>query len=85
VPEPKKGSRTVYPWVTHTWNTIKGKCPHGCSFLTATEINKLKQQFGIQGTNERITNLNDTCDFRTTVTIEPIMDFDPEKMEKYFH
>lgn len=19
-------------WITHTWNTIKGKCPHGCEY-----------------------------------------------------
>jgi DNA repair photolyase len=22
----------MYSWVTHTWNTIKGKCPHDCSY-----------------------------------------------------
>ena len=22
----------MYDWVTHTWNTIKGKCPHRCSY-----------------------------------------------------
>ena len=22
----------MYPWVTHTWNVIKGKCPHDCSY-----------------------------------------------------
>ena len=22
----------MYGFVTHTWNTIKGKCPHGCSY-----------------------------------------------------
>lgn len=22
----------MYPWVTHTFNTIKGKCPHDCSY-----------------------------------------------------
>ncbi len=22
----------MYPFVTHTWNTVKGKCPHGCSY-----------------------------------------------------
>lgn len=22
----------MYPWVTHTWNTIKGECPHGCTY-----------------------------------------------------
>ena len=22
----------MYPWVTHTWNPIKGRCPHECSY-----------------------------------------------------
>lgn len=22
----------MYSWVTHTWNTVKGKCPHDCSY-----------------------------------------------------
>ena len=27
----KQGSQR-YPWVTHTWNVVKGKCPHDCSY-----------------------------------------------------
>jgi DNA repair photolyase len=22
----------MYSWITHTWNTIKGECPHGCTY-----------------------------------------------------
>lgn len=22
----------MYDWITHTWNTVKGKCPHGCTY-----------------------------------------------------
>ena len=22
----------MYPWVTHTWNPIRGRCPHECSY-----------------------------------------------------
>jgi len=22
----------MYDFVTHTWNTVKGECPHGCSY-----------------------------------------------------
>ncbi len=22
----------MYEWLTHTWNTVKGKCPHGCTY-----------------------------------------------------
>jgi len=27
---PSKGN--MYEWITHTWNTVKGECPHGCSY-----------------------------------------------------
>jgi DNA repair photolyase len=27
-----KSNGNMYEWVTHTWNTIKGKCPHDCDY-----------------------------------------------------
>lgn len=27
-----KSKGNMYPFVTHTWNTIKGKCPHDCEY-----------------------------------------------------
>ncbi|EMB37586.1 DUF5131 family protein [Treponema denticola] len=27
-----KSIGNMYEFITHTWNTIKGKCPHGCSY-----------------------------------------------------
>jgi DNA repair photolyase len=27
-----KSVGNMYPWITHTWNTIKGECPHGCTY-----------------------------------------------------
>ena len=27
-----KQSGNMYPWVTHTWNPIRGKCPHDCIY-----------------------------------------------------
>ena len=27
-----KSTGNMYDFITHTWNTIKGKCPHGCSY-----------------------------------------------------
>ena len=27
-----KQSGNMYSWVTHTWNVVKGKCPHGCIY-----------------------------------------------------
>ncbi len=27
-----KQKGNMYPWITHTWNPIGGKCPHQCSY-----------------------------------------------------
>lgn len=27
----------MYDWVTHTWNAVKGKCPHGCHYCYMTK------------------------------------------------
>lgn len=27
-----KSTGNMYNFITHTWNTIKGECPHGCSY-----------------------------------------------------
>lgn len=27
-----KSKGNMYPWVTHTWNPIRGECPHGCIY-----------------------------------------------------
>lgn len=27
-----KSNGNMYAFVSHTWNTIKGKCPHGCAY-----------------------------------------------------
>lgn len=27
-----KAKGNMYPWVTHTWNPIAGRCPHECSY-----------------------------------------------------
>ena len=27
-----KSKGNMYPWITHTWNPIRGKCPHGCTY-----------------------------------------------------
>jgi hypothetical protein len=32
----------MYSWVTHTWNTIKGECPHGCSYCYVKRWGKQK-------------------------------------------
>ena len=32
----------MYSWVTHTWNTIKGECPHGCTYCYMKRFGKQK-------------------------------------------
>lgn len=32
----------MYSWVTHTWNTIKGQCPHGCTYCYVKRWGKQK-------------------------------------------
>ncbi len=32
----------MYEWVTHTWNTVKGKCPHDCSYCYMKRWGNLK-------------------------------------------
>ena len=27
-----KSTGNMYEWITHTWNTIKNECPHGCTY-----------------------------------------------------
>lgn len=27
-----KQTGNMYPWVTHTWNPVQGRCPHQCSY-----------------------------------------------------
>ena len=27
-----KSTGNMYKFITHTWNTVKGECPHGCSY-----------------------------------------------------
>lgn len=32
----------MYSWVTHTWNTIKGDCSHGCTYCYMKRFGNLK-------------------------------------------
>jgi len=32
----------MYPWITHTWNTVKGECPHGCTYCYMKRWGKQK-------------------------------------------
>lgn len=33
-----KSKGNMYPWVTHTWNPIRGRCPHECTYCYMKEI-----------------------------------------------
>jgi protein gp37 len=37
-----KAKGNMYSWVTHTWNTIKGECPHGCTYCYVKRWGKQK-------------------------------------------
>jgi len=30
----------MYDWITHTWNTVKGECPHGCTYCYMKRFGK---------------------------------------------
>jgi protein gp37 len=32
----------MYTWITHTWNTVKGECPHGCTYCYMKRWGKQK-------------------------------------------
>ena len=35
-----KSQGNMYDWVSHTWNTVKGKCPHDCTYCYMKGIAK---------------------------------------------
>lgn len=39
-----KQTGNMYPWVTHTWNPIRGECPHGCEYcyMRRFKVGKLR-------------------------------------------
>ena len=41
-------SGNMYPWVTHTYNTIKGQCPHDCSYCLGGETLVLMTDFSLK-------------------------------------
>jgi DNA repair photolyase len=38
-----KSKGNMYEWITHTWNTIKGACPHECTYCYMHRWGKLKE------------------------------------------
>ena len=37
-----KSTGNMFDWVTHTWNTVKGQCPHGCRYCYMKRWGKQK-------------------------------------------
>jgi len=37
-----KSNGNMYTWLTHTWNTVKGECPHGCTYCYMKRFGKQK-------------------------------------------
>lgn len=37
-----KSNGNMYSWITHTWNTVKGECPHGCMYCYMKRFGKQK-------------------------------------------
>ena len=35
-----KSKGNMYVFVSHTWNTVKGECPHGCTYCYMTRFGK---------------------------------------------
>lgn len=41
-----KSKGNMYPWVTHTWNPIKGRCPHQCRYCYMKKFwHKMKEPY----------------------------------------
>lgn len=38
-----KSKGNMYEWITHTWNAIKGRCPHDCSYCYMKRWDQLKE------------------------------------------
>jgi len=38
-----KQKGNMYPWVTHTWNAIRGKCPYDCNYCYMKNLIKNKK------------------------------------------
>lgn len=57
----------MYPWITHTWNTIKGKCPHSCSycFMNQDRLNPIrfdKKELGTDLGQDNFIFVGSSCD-----------------------
>lgn len=40
-----KSKGNMYPFVSHTWNVVKGKCPHNCTYCYMKKFKLKKMRF----------------------------------------
>jgi DNA repair photolyase len=58
----------MYSWITHTWNTVKGECPHGCTYCYMHRWGKQKpirldeKEFKIDLGNGNTIFVGSSCD-----------------------
>ena len=46
-----KSTGNMYSFITHTWNTVKGECPHGCNMrFTKKEREEIRSMFCVRYT-----------------------------------
>jgi DNA repair photolyase len=64
-----KSKGNMYEWVTHTWNPIKGACPHDCSYCYMKRWGKLnpvrldeKEFKTYMGDRENVVFVGSSCD-----------------------
>jgi len=77
-----KSKGNMYPWVTHTWNVIKGKCPHNCSYCymkryPQSELRFDKKEFKTDLGSGNFIFVGSSCDMWVTDSswVEQILDY----------
>jgi len=53
-----KSKGNMYPWVTHTWNVVKGKCPHDCLYCYMKDFPQKDMRFDMAELNTRLGHHN---------------------------
>ncbi len=63
-----KQKGNMYPWVTHTWNVVKGRCPHDCSYCYMKRFGTLKNarldrgEFNTELGHDNVIFIGSSCD-----------------------
>ncbi len=59
-----KSKGNMYPWVSHTWNPIRGRCPHDCQYCYMKSV---RRDIGELRLEEKC--LNDNLGIRNTIFV----------------